>query len=101
MESSVEKKLIEKLTFSDLPENCRAIAEQIGIENLFKLSRTYSSSTLLYVPVKRSILKNTRKRLILAEFNGYNAAELSLKYEVTQARISQIIKRKQEGEKVR
>nr|DAZ33160.1 MAG TPA: Mor transcription activator family [Caudoviricetes sp.] len=82
-----------ELTPSMLPDGlCREIAEQIGTDNLLKLSMLIGGSTF-YLPRKERLLRPLRDIKIREEYNGYNTAELSRKYDVSQRWVQQIINR--------
>jgi len=86
--------LTKELTPSMLPDGmCRAIAEEIGADNLLRLS-TLIGGTTFYLPSKEKILRPLRDIKIREEFNGHNSVELSLKYNVSQRWIQQIVKPK-------
>lgn len=70
----------------------RAIAEEIGVDNLLKLSLLVGG-TAFYMPRKERILRPLRDRKIREEYNGYNTAELSRKYGVSQRWVQQIVSR--------
>ncbi|MDR2024040.1 MAG: hypothetical protein LBQ71_12555 [Hungatella sp.] len=76
--------LISDLTPEMLPEGLfREMAEQIGVDNLIKLSKLVGGTTF-YMPKTESILKPARDAKIRAEFNGYNHVQLAKKYDVTE-----------------
>lgn len=82
-----------ELTPSMLPDGlCRAIADEIGTDNLLKLALLVGGSTF-YLPRKEKILRPLRNQKIREEYNGYNSAELARKYEVSQRWVQQIIGR--------
>ena len=82
-----------ELTPSMLPDGvCRAIAEEIGADNLLKLSILIGGSTF-YLPKKEAILRPLRDLKVCEEYNGYNTVELSKKYDITEGRVRQIINR--------
>lgn len=83
--------LIKMVNVSDIPETHQPVVSLIGLDNFLKLCR-YAMGDELYFPMQESILRNTRKRLILQEYNGYNLSELSAKYDITKARIKGILK---------
>lgn len=73
-----------ELTLDMLPEGmCRAIAEEIGTDNLLRLASLVGGSTF-YLPQKASMLRPLRDQKIREEFNGYNVDELARKYNVSQ-----------------
>lgn len=85
------KELLEYVDASDVPETYQYVVSLIGLDNFLKLCR-YAMGDELYFPMQNTILKNTRKRLILQEYTGYNLQELAVKYNLTKSRIKNIIK---------
>ena len=82
------------MTVEMLPDGIhRAIAEEIGIENLLKLASVVGGTTL-YIQTKERLLVPLRDRRICREYNGYNAVQLGQKYHLTSKRIWQIAKGK-------
>lgn len=85
---------IKELTPSMLPDGMhRQIAEKIGIENLLELSELVGGTTF-YVQQKKKILRPLRDKKIREEYNGFNAAELSKKYDVSERWVRQLIDQK-------
>ena len=76
---------------NDVPEKYKPIIDLIGLDNFIKLCM-FANGDELYFPMYDSILRNTRKRLILQEYNGYNMSELSKKYNLSYSQIRTIIK---------
>lgn len=76
---------------NDVPEKYKPIIDLIGLDNFIKLCM-FANGDELYFPMYDSILRNTRKRLILQEYNGYNMSELSKKYNLSYNQIRTIIK---------
>ena len=70
----------------------RSIAEEIGVDNLLKLSLLVGGTTF-YMPKKERILRPLRDQKIREEYNGYNTADLARKYDVSQRWVEQIINR--------
>lgn len=68
----------------------RAIAEEIGTDNLLKLAVLVGGSTF-YMPQAESILRPLRDLKIREEYNGYNIADLSRKYGVSQRWVQRIV----------
>ena len=90
------QKWTEELTPDMLPDGlCRVIAEEIGTDNLLKLSVLLGGSSF-YLPRRERILRPLRDRKILEEYNGYNTEELARKYEVSQRWVQEIIKTHEE-----
>jgi len=85
-----------ELTPSMLPDGlCRAIAEEIGADNLLKLSDMIGGSNF-YLPKKERILRPIRDKRIREEYTGYNSAELSRKYNISQRWVQEIVNQERE-----
>ena len=87
----MDNNLLEFVVEADIPESYQPVVSLIGMENFLKLCR-YAMGDELYFPMQESILRNTRKRLIIQEYTGDNVIELSRKYNLTQTRVRGIIK---------
>lgn len=75
--------LAKELTIKDIPEGTyKLIANAIGVDNLCKLTKVVGGATI-YIPKLESLIRPVRDAHIKAEFNGYNHADLALKYGVT------------------
>lgn len=83
--------LIEKADISDIPETYQPVAKLIGIGNFVKLCM-YAMGDEIYFPTPERALRVTRNRLIMEEYNGYNAVELSRKYNLTSQCIKAILR---------
>lgn len=79
----------------------REIAEEIGVENILKLSKIIGGTTF-YLPREDRLLLPLRDKKILEEYNGYNTLELAKKYEVSQRWVRQIVAKNQskQGEEI-
>lgn len=85
------KELLKYVDVSDLPENHQPVISLIGLDNFLKLCG-YAMGSEIYFPIQESVLRNTRNRLIIQEYNGHNLAELSQKYNITSKHIRNIVK---------
>lgn len=83
--------LLKHVDVSDIPKTYQPVVSLIGLDNFLKLCR-YAVGQELYFPMQDSLLRNTRKRLIIREYNGYNLSELSHKYDLTPSHIRNIVK---------
>lgn len=83
--------LVNQVDVSDVPEVYRPVVNLIGLDGFMKLCK-YAMGDELYFPMYSSILRNTRNRLIIQEYNGYNLPELCHKYDLTQRQIINILK---------
>lgn len=81
----------EKLTLELLSEEHRELAEIIGIDNLFKLSKQFGG-TVIYIPRENRLKKNTIRRQVVEEFNGTNSKQLSKKYGISYSTVWRILK---------
>ena len=76
--------LIQELTVEMLKDGTwRQIAEAIGIEGLFRLTKASGGETV-YIPKTETIIRPVRDARIKAEFNGFNHNTLAKKYSVTE-----------------
>lgn len=74
---------IKELALEEIPDGpWRQVAEEIGVENLYKALKIVGGATT-YIPKSESLIRPVRNRHIRKEFNGYNYLELSKKYGVT------------------
>ena len=83
--------LLKDVDVSDIPETDQPVVSLIGLDNFLKLCR-YAMGDELYFPMQESVLRNTRKRLIIREYNRSNISELSHKYDLTPNQIRNIVK---------
>lgn len=83
--------LLEHVDISDVPPPYQPVVSLIGLDNFLKLCQ-YAMGDELYFPMQDSILRNARNRLIIREYNGCNASELSRKYNLTPVHIKNIVK---------
>lgn len=82
--------LMRELTLDMLPDGIyKEIAEAIGVENFYKLTKVVGGATI-YLPKPDSVLRPVRDARIKAEFNGYNHPELAKKYRVTERWVRQL-----------
>lgn len=82
--------LMKELTLDMLPDGIyKEIAEAIGVENFYKLTKVVGGATI-YLPKPDSVLRPVRDARIKAEFNGYNHPELAKKYGVTERWVRQL-----------
>lgn len=82
-----------ELAPSMMPDGlCKVIAQEIGTENLLKLSILIGGSTF-YLPKRESILRPIRDIKIREEYSGYNTEELARKYNVSERWVCEIINR--------
>ncbi len=82
--------LLKHVDVSDIPETYQPVVSLIGLDNFLKLCQ-YAMGDELYFPMQESVLRNTRKRLIIQECNGCNLSELSHKYNLSPSRIRNIV----------
>ena len=70
------------INIDDLPDDCRQIAEIIGLEGLLALSAQMGGERI-HIPLPDRLATAARNRKIRAEFNGRNYHALALKYNLT------------------
>ena len=66
------------VTMDDLPEEIQALAEMVGMDKLFETLDRFEGDTI-YFPSKKTLLRETRDRLIREQFDGRNYRELARK----------------------
>lgn len=76
--------LVQELTVEMLKDGIwRQIAEVVGIEGLYRLTKKIGGQTV-YIPKTETIIRPIRDAHIKAEFNGFNHNMLAKKYDVTE-----------------
>lgn len=75
----------------DIPAAYQPVITLIGLDNFLKLCG-YAMGDEIYFPTLEGALKATRNRLVLQEYNGHNARELSKKFNLTRMQINNIVK---------
>ena len=74
---------INELKLEEIPDGpWRQVAEEIGVENLYKALKIVGGGTT-YIPKPDTLIRPVRNRHIRDEFNGWNYLELAKKYNVT------------------
>ncbi len=82
--------LIKELTLEEIPDGpWRQVAEEIGIESLYRALKIVGGATT-YIPKPESLIRPVRNRHIREEFNGWNYLELAKKYDVTDRLVRQV-----------
>ena len=79
-----------EIHIDDLPEDCRDIAEIIGLDNLIALVKARGGETL-YLPKPERLAIGARNRMICKQFDGRNYRELARKYDLTETWIREIV----------
>ena len=81
---------ITELTLEEIPDGpWRQVAEEIGIESLYKALKIVGGATT-YIPKPETLIRPVRNRHIREEFNGWNYLELAKKYNVTDRLVGQV-----------
>lgn len=91
LDDKLRKELIDDLSIDDISDQYVPIVELIGIENFIKISE-YIHGERYYFPKPESILIPARNRKIRIEYDGYNKAELAVRFDLTQTHISNIVR---------
>jgi Mor family transcriptional regulator len=81
---------IKEITPELIPENYREIAQEIGVENLFKLSR-YATENRLHIPTPDFLSRPMRNDKIRKDFQHYSVKELCRKYSLSERQVRTII----------
>lgn len=82
--------LIKYVELSDIPEAYQPVVSLIGLDAFLQLCN-YARGDELYFPMRETILRKVRNRLIIQEYDGHNFVELSKKYNLTVKHIKNII----------
>lgn len=85
------------LKLDDLGEEQRQIAETIGMDAYLSLTKVFGGTTIYVAKANEILRRNERDRRIREEFNGYNYAQLALKYGLTEVWIRNIVSEKAEA----
>lgn len=83
----------ENITYEDLQEQHRELAEIIGIENLIALANHFGG-TQIYIPQAEKLVKNVKYRAIIEEFDGNNIRQLAKKYDVSESTVYRLVRDK-------
>lgn len=78
------------IPITDIPEEYRDIAEELGMEAFMRLSRLCGGQCL-YIPKPESLEREARDREIRSRFNGGNYRALALQYRLSERQIRKII----------
>jgi Mor family transcriptional regulator len=81
---------IDHIDIDDLREDCRQIADIIGLDALIALAERFGGDRV-YIPRPGRLGKPARNREIREAFNGVNIRELSAKYNLTERWIRVIL----------
>ena len=85
---------IKKVKPNEIPVEYQELVQAIGVENLIKLSILIGGTTN-YIPKLDRLIQQTRDRLIVTEYNGYNINELATKYDITDVWVRKVIREHQ------
>lgn len=77
-------------TPTDLPEPYASFAKQVGVKAALELAILYGGMTI-YLPKLETSMRDLRDRTIKKEFTGYNAKELSKKYDITESWLRRVV----------
>ncbi len=86
----VNQRLLAEIQMEDIPENCRRIAEKMGLEIFAEITYHFGGIPF-YFPKFESVAAPARDRIIKKEFNGGNYKELASKYNITEVWVRQIV----------
>ena len=87
---NVKDDWVKDITIEMIPEQYRDLARVIGIDNLLKLSRIMGGYNT-YIPKEDYFTRTLRDTLIRKEYNGYNCKYLATRYDLSEARIRNIL----------
>lgn len=89
----MDKNLLQKVSLDDLKPEQREMAELLGLD-AFLLLVEYYSGTYIYIPKADMVTLPIRDRVICEQYNGDNANELALKWNLSISRICEIVANK-------
>lgn len=82
--------VIDHIDIDDLPEDCRQLADIIGLDALMALSERFGGDRV-YIPMPDRLGIPARNREIREAFNGGNFRALAAKYNLTERWIRVIV----------
>jgi Mor family transcriptional regulator len=82
---------IREVRPEEIPIEYQDIVEAIGVEHLIKLSIIIGGTTN-YFPKLDRLIQQTRDRLVIDEYNGYNVDELAHKYDISDVWVRRVIR---------
>lgn len=82
--------MLEELTYEQLPDSLKDIADAIGLQPLKNLIKLAGGSTI-YIPSEKNLTKPVRDEIIRKSFNG-DYKSLSKKFNISEVQIRNIIK---------
>lgn len=83
---------MKEIYMDSLNEEMIFIIENVGIDNFLKLCNQFQGESI-YFPKMKSQELNDRNKKIKSEFNGKNAKNLSLRYNISERQIKRIVSR--------
>jgi Mor family transcriptional regulator len=81
---------IDHIDIDDLPEDCRQLADIIGLDALIALSERFGGDRV-YIPMPDRLGIPARNREIREAFTGVNIRALAVKYNLTERWIRVIV----------
>lgn len=83
--------LFEDVTFEDLGEDQREVAELIGIENYLKMVSIFGGGAI-YIPKPDGVFRAARNRKIIEDYrNGKSYKFIAKKYNLTKSAVVNIL----------
>ena len=79
-----------EITVEMLPEQYRELADEIGVENLLKLSHLIGGCNT-YIPKEERLTRMVRDEMIKEDRNKYSCKQLAIKYKLSESRIRAIV----------
>ena len=81
--------MLNNVKATDIPDRYDDIVEAVGIDGFLGLVQLYGGS-IVYLPTVKSLVKNSRDRIIRNEFRG-DYDEIARKYGMSRSQIYNII----------
>lgn len=83
--------ILEKLTDEDLNDKTRLVVRTVGMGKFVSLIETFGGSDI-YIPQRKELLKNRNYAMLISEYDGTNIRELTMKYDVSQSTVYNLIR---------
>ncbi len=81
--------MLEGIKINDIPSRYKDLLDTVGIDGFLGLVQLYGGS-IIYLPTVKSLMKNSRDRIIKEEFRG-DYDKLARKYGMSRSQVYNII----------
>ena len=90
MTKTTDLSAVRTVRMEDIPEECRDIAEMLGVRTFLRLA-ALCGGQCLYVPKLESLEREGRDRVIRARFDGSNYRALASQFRLSERQVRKII----------